>query len=343
MASNTIYVGPARPDIDRVLSDIHAERSARRAALAETFGPRGYGHTQDRTELVECEAEAIRDAASRVLGGATLSSVVQDWNRRGLVSTTGGPWRVNSLSALLIQPRLAGLHVNGGGAPVEKWPAIIDPATHERLVNLRSSRGMQRRSPRRSLLNGLLRCGRCAGNLHFLHRTDTNEYYRCPAPAAGGCSGVIVKARLAEDYVRDLVVARVDSPDFAALADGSQTTADGVRALAQQIDDDLTRLKELARLWGDRSITRSEWQLARTDVAHRLEADEETLHQIESVRSVLRMAGEGRALAARWSGLPPGERREIIVAVIDHVVVDPVGGMGGKFQPERMRPAWRTV
>lgn len=333
---------PEHADIDTVLSDLHAERSARRAALSETFGPRGYGHTQDRRALVEPEAEAIRDAARRVLAGETLSSVVQDWNRRGMLSTTGGPWRVNSLSALLIQPRLAGLHLNGGGAPVQKWPAIIDTVTHERLVALRSSRGMQRRPPRRSLLNGLMRCGRCEGNLHFLHRSETNEYYRCPAPAAGGCSGVIVKARLAEDRVRDLVIARLDTPEYASIAASSDATSDDVRALAAQIDADVSRLKELARLWGDRTITRSEWQLARGDIARRLESNEGALAQIESVRSVLRMAGAGRALASRWGALPLDQRRDIITAALDHVVVAPVGGMGGKFRPDRMRPVWRT-
>lgn len=331
-----------RSDIDTVLRDIHAERSARRAASSETFGPRGYGHTQDRTEIVEIEAAAIRDGARRVLEGETLSSVVQDWNRQGLVSTTGGPWRVNSLSALLIQPRLAGVHLNGDGMSVEKWPAIIDVTTHQRLVALRSSRGMQRRSPRRSLLNGLLRCGRCEGNLHFLHRSETNEYYRCPAPAAGGCSGVIVKARLAENQVRELLIARMDSPEFAAIADGGATTADEVRALAGQIDADVSRLKELARLWGDRVITRTEWQLARGDIARRLDANEAALQEVESAQSVFRMAGAGRALASQWGALSDEHRRTIITAAVDHVVVQPVGGMGGKFQPERMRPVWRT-
>jgi len=58
---------------------------------------------------VPAEAELILEAARRVLDGATLSSIVDDWNRRGVTTTTGGPWRINALSALLIQPRLAGI------------------------------------------------------------------------------------------------------------------------------------------------------------------------------------------------------------------------------------------
>jgi len=32
-----------------------------------------------------------------------------------------------------------------------------------------------------------------------------------------------------------------------------------------------------------------------------------------------------------------------IGAVLDHLVVEPVGGTGGKFRPERMCPQWRRV
>src|SRR4051812_32033123 len=71
-------------------------------------GRRAVGHPAGRAQLVEVEAAAIREAASRVLAGETISSVVREWNERGLTTAGGGPWRVNSLSSLLVQPRLTG-------------------------------------------------------------------------------------------------------------------------------------------------------------------------------------------------------------------------------------------
>lgn len=334
-------------EIDLVLGNIEAERRARREATNANFGPRGFGHVHDRSRIVEAEAEAIRDAARRVLDGETLSSVVQDWNREGLRSTTGGPWRVNALSALLIQPRLAGLHADRDGALVERFPPILDRASHERLVALRSSRSLSRRPPRRSLLNGMLRCGRCGGSLHFLYRGESNQYYRCPAPAAGGCSGVIVKARFAEDLVRDLVFSRVDSDEFLAIARGTfepvQQVGGEIRGIVAEIHGDLDRLKELAALWGERHITRAEWQQARSDIARRLTSNESRLREVDSAKAVLTIAGTGRALAQRWLAMTEDQRRSIMRSVVDHVVVEPVGGTGGKFRPERMWPVWRTV
>jgi len=328
-----------RLDIDLALGSIEADRSARRAAASANFGPRGFGHVHDRSQVVQHEAEAIREAASRVLDGDTLSSVVQDWNRRGLRTTTGGPWRVNSLSALLIQPRLAGLDVNGAGA-VPRWPAVLDRSVHERLVALRSSRTLQRRPPRRSLLNGLLRCGRCQGPLHFLFRTEASQYYRCPAPAAGGCSGVIVKARLVEDRLRDLVITRVDADDFPAGAPAG--TPAGIEGVVEQIHGDLERLRELATLWAGRHITQAEWAQARSDLARRLERNEAALRQVEAAGEVRKLAGTGRELRAGWSAMTMDRKRDLLRALLDHVTVEPVGGTGGRFHPERLQPVWRA-
>ncbi|MDQ3827605.1 MAG: recombinase family protein, partial [Actinomycetota bacterium] len=177
------------------------EKITSRANASAVFGPRGFGHSHDRAEVIEDEAAEIRDAARRLLGGETLSSIVRDWNRRGLRTTTGRPWRVNSLSALLIQPRLAGLHVDERHVYTPSWPPILDRETHDRLVALRNSRAVVRRPPQRSLLAGLVKCGKCRGALHFLHRHDASELYRCPAPAAGGCSGVTINAEALESHV----------------------------------------------------------------------------------------------------------------------------------------------
>jgi site-specific DNA recombinase len=332
-------------EVGAVLGNIESDRAARRRATTANFGPRGFGHVHDRSRTVEVEAAAIRDAARRVLGGQTLSSVVQEWNSRGLRTTTGGPWRVNSLSALLIQPRLAGLDVNGRGTLVEKWPAVVDIDTHQALVALRSSRGLQRRPPRRSLLNGLLRCGRCKGSLHFLYRSDANQYYRCPAPAAGGCSGVIVKATLVEDHVKHLVLARVGSPELTRSVRSAFEPVEDVRAAVQEaadaVRDDLERLKELAVLWADRQITWAEWQPARADIARRLEVNEARLRQFDEAKALLDLVGTGDELAAAWSSTSVDHRRELIRTLVDHVVVEPVGGTGGKFRPERLHAVWR--
>lgn len=180
---------------------------------------RAFGHSADRSHVIAEEGAAIREAAQRVLAGETLSSIVAEWNRRELRTASGGPWRINSLSSLLLQPRLAGLRADGAPSPTGICPAIIDPLTHAQLIALHATRRKKtRRATRQYLLAGLLRCWRCAGSLRGMPRSDGADLYVCPGPPHGGCSGTAITADRADQAVRELVLAHLDSPDFVALA-----------------------------------------------------------------------------------------------------------------------------
>jgi recombinase len=96
-------------------------------------------------ELEPAEADAVREAVSRVLRGESLRSIAFDFNKRGI--KPGGEkkngeskidkWQGSTLRRVLLSPRIAGLREHNGevvGKAV--WPAIIDEATHDRLVGL---------------------------------------------------------------------------------------------------------------------------------------------------------------------------------------------------------------
>lgn len=324
--------------------------TARRLASASAvFGPRGFGHRHDRSEIIEDEATAIREAAGRALAGESLSSIVRDWNHRGLRTTTGRPWRLNTLSALLIQPRLAGLGVDERGGVTEMWPAIVDRATHERLVELRRSRASTRRLPKRSLLAGLLRCGRCGGSLHYSFRTERMRYYRCPSPAAGGCSGVSIPALPAEELLIQLVGERLSSEAFrTAMRERSEEIdATDLERVVQEIREDRRQLQELSQLWARREITKLEWQQARRSCVERLQGNEARLEELASVKALLDAAREHVAEAADWERLSDDRKQQLLRTLLDHVVVEPVraldGGRGRSPAEDRMRPVWRVA
>lgn len=297
---------------------------------------RAFGHTADRTGVVDQEAAAIQEAARRVLGGDTLSAVVSDWNRRGVTTANGGPWRVNSLSSLLVQPRLAGL------AP-DAAPAIVDPDVHARLVALHAERRKGPRRPtRRYLLTGLLRCWRCGGGLRGMPRGRGADLYVCPGPPHGGCSGTAVTADHADLAVRDMVLARLDRPGFGG---GGQDDA----APAHRADADRTlatlaghrqRLEDLADMWAAGEISRAEWvSLKRRlgDQAQVVEAEAARQARL-ATRRVL--AGTGRALRRAWPAMTVADRRAVLNAVLDHVVVLAAEPPKQVFRPERLQPSW---
>jgi site-specific DNA recombinase len=283
---------------------------------------RAFGHTADRTGVVECEAAAIVDAAGRVLAGETLSAVVRDWNARGLTTAAGGPWRVNSLSSLLVQPRLA------------RPPQILDEGTHARLVALHASRGKgSRRATRRYLLTGLLRCWRCGGSMRGMPRSKGADLYVCPGPPHGGCSGTAVTADHAEEAVGAMVLARLDC---ASLPGPAPTGAESARQLA----DHRQRLAELGELWASGQISRQEWLALRRSVGDRAQAAEAKVAREGRLAAVRALAGTGPALTAQWPAMTIDERRAIVHALVDHVVVLAAEPPRQVFRPERLQPRW---
>jgi len=282
---------------------------------------RAFGHTADRTQVVEEEAGAIREAARRVLDGETLSAVVRDWNLRGLTTVKDGPWRVNSLSSLLVQVRLV--------AP----PQILSEETHQQLVALHASRGKgPRRATRRYLLTGLLRCWRCGGSMRGMPRSHGADLYVCPGPPHGGCSGTAITADHAEEAIGAMVLARLDAPSPLRSPDATES----LRELAAQ----RRRLDELGDMWASGQISREEWLSLKRKVGDRARVAEAEVARGARVAALRGMAGTGSSLRSAWPAMTIDERRGIVHTTLDHIVVLAAEPPRQVFRPERLQPSW---
>ena len=79
-----------------------------------------------REDINPAEAEAIRDAAVRVLEhGESVGSIARDWTARGIRPVAAKQWWPTSIVGTLTSPRLAGLREwQGQKYPTTQWPAI---------------------------------------------------------------------------------------------------------------------------------------------------------------------------------------------------------------------------
>ena len=59
-------------------------------------------------EIEPAEAEAIKEAAARVLRGESIRSIAFDFNDRGIKPVAGGRWAGSTLRRVLVSPRIAG-------------------------------------------------------------------------------------------------------------------------------------------------------------------------------------------------------------------------------------------
>jgi len=303
--------------------------------------------------LVTDEADLIRDAAARIIQGETLTAIVDEWNTRGVRTTTGGRWRINALSGLLVQPRLAGLAHTDGPVDAEVPPAIIDRVTHERLVAIRrgrkrpDARGAQERE-RRYLLTGFLRCWRCGSRLTGAARTGTPVHvsYRCPSRGAGGCSGVSIRADLADDAAVEAVLGRIRDPGFAASVElRANRVARDREAVAALVTDAITggnpRNSEPA-LWRDGRLNGQAWRQLKEELEERAEASGSDLASQELLARQLELCASAEALGASWSEMQIEERRAVIGAVADHFVVSSVMGAQDRAAAQRLCPVWQS-
>lgn len=143
---------------------------ARKAAAGQFHGGRRrFGYNANMSELDTAEAAAIVEAAERVLAGESLLSITRLWNKAGLLTPTGKPWRSPNVGKLLRSPHLAAIRMHNGAAVVATWPAVFDADTHESLVAFLTNpdRVTQRfTGVRKHWLSGQLECAVCGGPMY---------------------------------------------------------------------------------------------------------------------------------------------------------------------------------
>jgi len=304
---------------------------------------RPFGYEDDRITPRSHEAAVIRTLADRYLAGESARSLTRWLRDSGVKTVTGAEWNTGRVLELITSPRNAGLRQHRGEVLGPAcWPAIITPKQRDRALAQRSAFVLSgRRTNRRYLLSGMLRCGRCGHTLYTGSRNATRRYICQNAPEKPGCGRLTVVAEGVEGLLVDAVLLRLDTPLLA------QTLAGGVRddSTAQEAADEIAEcrrhLDELAGIYADRQITMQEWLTARDRVEKKLREAERQLGRLSKASDLAEVLGHGEQLRAQWSTLNLGRQTAIVRTLLDHAVVAP-GTLGARtVDPERVAPVWR--
>ncbi len=311
-----------------------------RAGKPAGGGYRAFGYSKDGLTVVPDEAAVIQEAASRLLHGDSLRSIVLDLNARRMSTTTGGQWIARSMKRVLLSPRTAGLiEHHDAGTIKASWPPIIAEGQRARLTALLGD--PRRRAtpgrPARYLLSGVLRCGECGGRLVSVNaRNSRGRAYGCPPPPAG-CNHTLIVAGWAEDFVAASVLEALRQPQLVSGGCGDSDHEQDLEALAS----DRAQLEELAAAYAARQISMAEWLTARTAIERRIASVTQRVADHTSRDALRRMVSDGVALADQWSSLPLERQRSVLGNLLDHIVVNRVG-RGRYADPSRLRPVWRS-
>jgi site-specific DNA recombinase len=306
-------------------------------------GMRGYGYAADHVTVIEAEAEAIREAMARVLGGSSVRSIVHDFQARGLPTTTGKPWAAQTLTRILQSARIAGWREHQGEFLAEaQWPAIVSREDVERVRAIFADPARRRTTRKRKYLltGGLARCGVCgvpliagAGN------------YRCTTePRQGGCGAITVVAERFEKHLIGEVTDLLDDAGLTRRLAAAKTSFVDERKLVEAINADEEQLTDLADMWADGKMTKAGYLKAHDRISSRLDAARRKLADVAAPSPAIVVAQHGgvKRLRQRWPDMTVTERREVLVGLVDAVHVDRAQRRGNFFDEDRVRIDWRT-
>ena len=304
---------------------------------------RPFGYDTDKITVLPDEAHTIRTVAERYLAGESLRSLATWLDEQGVSTVSGKPWRTPTLRALLASGRIAGLRDHQGqviGPAV--WEAIITEQIRARILSrMAEQTSSGRRSPRRYLLSGLLRCHKCQHTLYSAAREDVRRYVCSSGPDHGGCGGTMVVAAPVEDLIAQAVLFRLDTPALADALAGRAAADEQTAAMSEALTQDQEQLAELTALYASKSITAREWMEARNPIQARIERTEQAIARATRSDALAGLVGNGEQLRGAWAGLNLTRQAAIVRAVLEHAVIGP-GTRGTRaFDPERVRPLWR--
>jgi site-specific DNA recombinase len=306
-------------------------------------GTRPFGFEADRRTILSEEAAIIRDFVRRALAGDSLRSICSDLNRDGIRSVTGADWSPQTLRRILLSGRISGQREHKGEIVAKaEWEGIVTPAETQRLrAKLLDPERRTNRSARRYLLARLLRCGKCGARLGARPREDGSRRYICVrGPGLAGCGSLMILAEPLELFIVEAVLYRIDSPELPRAMNGNRSDPEGNEWQAE-IERGENKRDELAALWAEGQISRSEWLTARRPIENRLDAARKRLAAINRTSALAPYLGRGEELRGRWAEMTLTRQQQIVAALLEHVVVGPGRRGFNRFDPSRLQPVWR--
>jgi site-specific DNA recombinase len=294
--------------------------------------------------LDRAEARVVRKAAEQLLAGASLGSVVDGLNTRGVTTSTGRPWNYTSLRQVLTRPRNAGLSTFGGeivGATT--WPPILTEDTWRAVTGLLTDPTRRRSASNRLrwMLAGLALCP-CGSTVRTAMVASnraagtTRTVYRCRERGPGHVARAAVPV---DGFVAALVVARLSRRDARdLLRDDERPDAETLRNEAMALR---ARIVEAGDMFADGEMTRVQLERITSRVQRQLD-DVEDRMATSARGSVLVDLVQARDAGAVWDRLSTERRRSVVDALMT-VTLLPSGRRGKAFDPELVRIEWRTT
>ena len=311
-----------------------------------TGGSRCYSYTV-AGEVIEEEAAYLRQAAHWKIEGVSFRQIAQRLNDAGAVTSNGIQWQGATIRRLLMSPRLGGYRLATDGKTLVKgaWQPIIDESLWSELQDaLAETHKPARRNEAAHLLTGFAFCGLCGGRLNALKWLDGSGK---PFPRLS-CTknpGRVNCGRLAAS---EAAVDRVVTEKLLANMETTPTTNIDYEAIGTKMAEDKRALDDLQReRFINRKIDQATYETLSAELRQSIEQAERELERslAHGVRMNVASLTAHRTLLgaeAQWKAADLKEKRSIVAALIERVLVHPAARRGGNiFDESRVEIVWR--
>lgn len=298
-------------------------------------------------------SEVVAEIAERTVAGESLTGIVADLRDR---RARFPQWTHGTLSSVVRRPANVARIVYQGQTYPGKFPPILDEDTFERVDLIlgdperrpRRPAGMRNREIR-NFLTGVAVCGKvmpdgteCRGRTRVATQSKSDRKYPDRtlhrSYSCTVCFGSSCRTYQAEAAVQEVVLAYLEDPRTPALLSGDP---DEVAAQEARISGLTERRRRLARAYADGAYEDDEYADLLCDVDADL-ADARQRLVDAGPRPELTRWLDGNEPEATWEAATPGERRDLVAALMTVVILP--GGRGRKeFDPDRrLRIEWRV-
>lgn len=322
----------------RYESDHKSDRLKRAKQQAKEKGhfhggpiPYGWDIANKKPVVNPEQAKAVKLACRMVLAGSSMSSIIREFQSRGINTPRGGEkWNHITLRDVLLRPKLAGLReVDGELLADPGFPAIVDEEEWlgVRAILTNSERRTSFDNRNKWLLSGIAEC-ECGSTVRVGatrdHRGGRRAVYRCKVDGPGHINKNAEQVDMVADALIGTLLAREEASSAAATRAAAESDSD----LAAEANGLRARLSEAALMAADGVITMA--QLGQ--ITERLRAK---LGELESAMAEQAIAAnqQGFDAAQKWSEASLEQKRRLLSGLV-RVRLLRVGSAGRHFNPD---------
>lgn len=296
---------------------------------------RPFGYQRDGT-LIPAEAVWLRRMAKWLADdGLSATAVAVRLNNEGVMQASGCRWQSSTVKTLVMSPRNVAIRTyKGKEIGPAAWKPALDVETWQRACAALDARALGTRQGRRSMLTGMVWCGRPGCGMK-MHRSGGNYACSRHEDLKNGC-GQTVNGKMVDGVIADAVIEHLRE---SAAAVRPRPVCDDERDEVAQLT---LELSELAAMFGQGEISLSEFRAARVPLAERLKSAENAAVRYDTSAALARIAGDHATLAERWPELDDDLRRRIVSTVITRVIINPPAPPNGirRLPKHRVKPIW---